>query len=225
MPELVPSVNAEPPGFLPTPSPEPDPGAGDVLEAPVAPPAAELISPPLLVEPAPEPPPQLPALLPDLPQPAPYQTAPLPVMPPLRVPPPSPHVEPAVAAEPLPPLPADAPRFSNPLFKTLNFGLNRAELTDYSMSKFRHALPDLRKALGLHPRMVVELAGHADPASESKRPDELGRERANILRAYLVAQGVDSARIIISSRGAREPLLTGEDPARNRRVEILTYPR
>ncbi|MGE4505776.1 MAG: flagellar motor protein MotB [Desulfovibrionaceae bacterium] len=68
----------------------------------------------------------------------------------------------------------------------------------------------------------IRITGHAD--DREPQPYEEAAQRALAVLAYLVERGMPDARFSLSSRGADEPMLPGEDDAaraRNRRVEIL----
>jgi outer membrane protein OmpA-like peptidoglycan-associated protein len=72
-----------------------------------------------------------------------------------------------------------------------------------------------------HPEVVlVELQGHVDGKERGARLDVA---RAEAVRAYLVARGVDAARFAVKGLGATRPLdpaRTDAARARNRRVEM-----
>lgn len=74
-------------------------------------------------------------------------------------------------------------------------------------------------------RMVVE--GHTDNLGSDDKNVELSMNRANAVRDYLVAHGVDSAKISARGMGSSRPIgenLTAESRAGNRRVEIVITP-
>jgi outer membrane protein OmpA-like peptidoglycan-associated protein len=115
--------------------------------------------------------------------------------------------------------------FSDPYLTSIYFGRGSADLTEYSQRKAGRFLRDLAKSLERYPSVVIELAGHADPFSEKGDVESLAQTRAQILRAYLISQGLSPERIRVSSKGSRDPRHTTGDTGRNRRVDILTYPR
>ncbi len=86
-------------------------------------------------------------------------------------------------------------------------------------------------ALSSYPGASVSVVGHSDsdPIKRTKNKwrdnDQLSLARAQRVASVLASSGVDSNRISIDGRGAREPLVAPErsraDKARNRRVEIM----
>ena len=55
---------------------------------------------------------------------------------------------------------------------------------------------------------------------------ELSRRRADAVKAYLVSQGINPARIVTHGYGASNPIAsnaTAEGRAENRRTEVLFY--
>ncbi len=86
-------------------------------------------------------------------------------------------------------------------------------------------------ALAKHPGASVSVVGHSDgdPIRKTKHKwennDQLSLARAQRVASVLADNGIDSNRISIDGRGAREPLVAPErsksDKATNRRVEIM----
>ena len=86
-------------------------------------------------------------------------------------------------------------------------------------------------ALTKYPGASVSVVGHSDgdPIRKTKHKwesnDQLSLARAQRVASVLADNGVDSNRISIDGRGAREPLVAPErsktDKATNRRVEIM----
>ena len=93
-------------------------------------------------------------------------------------------------------------------------------LTDASMLEFERMLEELRKRQA--PDIVV--IGHTDRVGAPEANDELSLQRAERMKADLVAQGIAPAeRIRAAGRGEREPVVPtedGVDEPLNRRVEI-----
>ena len=114
----------------------------------------------------------------------------------------------ALSALPLPPQ-----RF------TLYFRFESNELTDES----RALLPEIRKAITERPVPDLVVVGHTDTTGTRAANFELGRTRALMVRALLVAAGLDPAVIDVASHGESEPVVQTADNTpepRNRRVEI-----
>lgn len=70
----------------------------------------------------------------------------------------------------------------------------------------------------------VQLTGHTDSKSSSASNVILGQRRADIVKRYLMSKGVDSAKIIASSKGETEPAdgayVDNKESAANRRTEL-----
>jgi len=67
----------------------------------------------------------------------------------------------------------------------------------------------------------VEIVGHTDSKGSDAYNDALGLKRASAVKNWLVGKGVDRDRIVISSRGEKEPVAsnkTGEGRYKNRRA-------
>jgi len=69
----------------------------------------------------------------------------------------------------------------------------------------------------------VRLTGHTDSLGNDAYNMNLGRQRANIIKNYLMEQGVPSSQIIAQSRGESQPIAsnaTEQGRAKNRRTEL-----
>jgi len=70
----------------------------------------------------------------------------------------------------------------------------------------------------------VRLTGHTDSVSSKASNQRLGQRRANIVRDYLIRQGVKSSQIIAQSKGEMEPVsgqyIDNVKSAKNRRTEL-----
>lgn len=70
---------------------------------------------------------------------------------------------------------------------------------------------------------VVVTIGHTDSVGSETYNQSLSLKRAEVVRSYLVTQGIDAARIMAHGRGETEPVVsnaTSAGRAKNRRVEI-----
>lgn len=70
----------------------------------------------------------------------------------------------------------------------------------------------------------IRLIGHTDPRGSESYNVKLGRERAERVRRYLVAHGVDINRVLIESAGKTEASDEPTEWPRDRRVEIQIAP-
>ncbi|MFZ1581419.1 MAG: OmpA family protein, partial [Saprospiraceae bacterium] len=69
----------------------------------------------------------------------------------------------------------------------------------------------------------ISLTGHTDDVGSDASNILLGRKRADIVKSYLVAQGVSVSKINVDSKGESMPVAentTDEGRAKNRRTEL-----
>ena len=102
----------------------------------------------------------------------------------------------------------------------IRFGFNSAELTEDS----EEGVVMLAAFLANHPEIRVELAGHTDNVGSDAYNLSLSRERAEVVRQALIAQGIEADRLVANGYGATSPLApndTDEQRAINRRTEMI----
>jgi len=88
--------------------------------------------------------------------------------------------------------------------------------TDSSVAEFK-------KWLDKYPDYKLYVIGHTDFIGTPDYNLKLGLERSQIIQKYLENQGINSDKIVTSSRGEEQPvadLLTSTGRAKNRRTEI-----
>lgn len=88
----------------------------------------------------------------------------------------------------------------------------------------RPTLNSLAQILRQQPALRLEIAGHTDNVGEPTLNLRLSEQRAQVVRKYLVQQGIDSARLVARGYGGTRPMANNGDPqqrARNRRVEVV----
>jgi OmpA-OmpF porin, OOP family len=101
----------------------------------------------------------------------------------------------------------------------VNFDFDKATLRNESY-------PILDNAAGIllsHPDVNVEIQGHTDQIGSDKYNDELSMRRAEAVKKYMIAKGVEASRLTTSGKGKRELLFNESDPVSrfyNRRVEF-----
>ena len=106
----------------------------------------------------------------------------------------------AVAVEAPPPTKTFTPKN---LQWTAQFKFNSAELTEEARATLdSEIVPQLLKAGELR---AVHVSGHADQLGNAEYNHQLSEKRADALRAYLVAKGVDESKIEIFSYGHTLP--------------------
>src|SRR5690606_23176110 len=79
--------------------------------------------------------------------------------------------------------------------------------------EFEPQLERTTEALRKHARVAIELQGHTDDRGTEAYNLALSERRAAVVREYLLARGVDSARVAFVGLGERQPA------ADNRTVE------
>jgi outer membrane protein OmpA-like peptidoglycan-associated protein len=85
-------------------------------------------------------------------------------------------------------------------------------------------LDNVAGVLKVHPELRhIEIAGHTDDVGDDAKNLDLSKRRAEAVKAYLVAKGVDAARLAAAGYGETKPLdsaTTKAARAKNRRVEF-----
>jgi peptidoglycan-associated lipoprotein len=99
---------------------------------------------------------------------------------------------------------------------------------DYDRSEIR---PDARaildrkaRLLREQPSVAIRIEGHADERGSTEYNLALGSRRADAVRAYLIAVGINASRLQSTTYGEARPLAngTGETAwSRNRRAEFV----
>ncbi len=118
----------------------------------------------------------------------------------------------------LPPVPPQKIQLKIPA--NVHFALDRSNVTPISGGVIRQ----IAEVLKQYPNIIVDLEGHTDPRADRDYNQRLGMRRSIATRKYLVAQGIDPARITIRSFGETRPKSPRQnqlDYARDRRVEFI----
>jgi outer membrane protein OmpA-like peptidoglycan-associated protein len=100
------------------------------------------------------------------------------------------------------------------------FDLDSANLRAES----RPVLDDVAKMLAGQPAWKLTIEGHTDASGSAAHNQSLSEGRAAAVKAYLVSQGVDAARLSTAGFGATRPVgdnATELGRAQNRRVELV----
>ncbi|WP_207459406.1 peptidoglycan-associated lipoprotein Pal [Azospirillum sp. SYSU D00513] len=89
------------------------------------------------------------------------------------------------------------------------FGLDRYDLSPEA----RGTLDRQAQWLKSYPNVTVTMEGHADERGTREYNLALGERRANSVKNYLVAQGINSARVKVVSYGKERPAVLGSNEA------------
>jgi OOP family OmpA-OmpF porin len=108
----------------------------------------------------------------------------------------------------------------------------------HSGIRFRFGTADLTPASHAHldryvefaedcPRTRLRIAGHTDSWGDETLNQALSERRAQAVRDYLVAAGIDQARVEAEGKGSAEPIADNNTTwgrSRNRRIELTLAP-
>lgn len=100
---------------------------------------------------------------------------------------------------------------------TIHFATDKSDI-DVSSRKI---LTAQAKWMMANPSVRASIEGHADERGTREYNMALGERRANTAKDFLVAQGVPSARLLVTSWGKEKPVAVGSDEtawAQNRRA-------
>jgi peptidoglycan-associated lipoprotein len=98
--------------------------------------------------------------------------------------------------------------------KEFHFGSNSSSLA----GRARARLKANAQWLEANPDVSITIEGHTDAAGPAEYNKVLGERRAEMVRDFLVEQGVDASRIEVISYGEERPAYSG---GKNRRVVII----
>lgn len=102
----------------------------------------------------------------------------------------------------------------------ISFAVGRADI----QSNFRSILDTFATGLLSNPNSNVTIIGHTDSSGSDAVNNPLSLNRATSVKDYLMTKGLQSSRMVIDGRGAREPIVPNDsaaNKAKNRRVEIF----
>ena len=106
------------------------------------------------------------------------------------------------------------------------FTLDRVQFEFGKSSLTRESLSEMEELLEFMKRKkltVIEIAGHTDDVGESEENLILSQERAESVRSYLIANGIEAARVVAKGYGEEQPIATNETIEGrqiNRRTEV-----
>jgi outer membrane protein OmpA-like peptidoglycan-associated protein len=110
------------------------------------------------------------------------------------------------------------------VFEKLNFDTNKSEIR----AADRDELNALAATLKQYPNSRIRIVGYADARGPAPANATLGKERADSVKAALVAEGIAAARLDTASGGETNPVDTNATPSgrfENRRTELIVLQR
>lgn len=105
------------------------------------------------------------------------------------------------------------------VLKGVNFEVNSSRLTANAKAILNQVADSLTASSALR----VEIGGHTDSQGSDSFNTKLSERRAQAVKDYLVARGIDTARLEVKGYGESQPIDTNETPEGrelNRRVEM-----
>ena len=109
-------------------------------------------------------------------------------------------------------------------FDNLNFDTNKSDIKP----EYADELSNLAAIMQKYPNAKARIAGYADARGSDPANKKLGEDRANAVKAALVAKGVAANRLETASGGASDPVApndTAQGQAENRRTEFVITSR
>jgi len=133
--------------------------------------------------------------------------------------------EPAAAPDAAPAAPVVVPVIAAPVSQKVTFAADAFFDFDKSVLKpeGKAKLDDVVSKLGSINLEVIIAVGHTDSVGSDAYNEKLSVRRAEAVKAYLVAKGVEKNRVYTEGKGKKQPVAdnkTAEGRAKNRRVEI-----
>jgi len=115
---------------------------------------------------------------------------------------------------------AEARRMREVLTSNVHFDFDQSALTSQAEQRLSEKATILRN----YPQVRLRIAGHADERGSTEYNLALGQRRAQAVRDFFAAYGLDGSRFDLVSYGEERPLATGSTEsawAQNRRAEFV----
>jgi len=106
--------------------------------------------------------------------------------------------------------------------QVVNFEVDKAVIPDANKALLDRAV----KLMEQVPDMKLMIIGHTDKTADAAYNMKLSEERAESMKDYLVAQGVDPTKLMTKGMGETDPIAenaTEQGRFRNRRIEFVVY--
>ena len=106
--------------------------------------------------------------------------------------------------------------------ENVNFDTNSASLSGASEATLDAAVRLLKQNAGVS----VDIVGHTDSRGAADYNEQLSLRRAESVRDYLVANGVDASLLSVEGQGESSPVSSNDTPEgrrKNRRVELIAH--
>lgn len=103
--------------------------------------------------------------------------------------------------------------------RAVNFNSGNAILLPDSYTQLDEVVQGLKD----NPSVVIEISGHTDNVGKAAANERLSLDRANSVKAYLLAKGVKAEQVTVKGYGPKKPLVSNkneEGRAKNRRIEM-----
>ncbi len=102
----------------------------------------------------------------------------------------------------------------------IQFDFNKSTIKPVSFP----ILDAVKDVLVANPKIMIEVQGHTDNVGQAQYNLRLSQQRADAVRGYLVAHGVEASRLVSKGFGMNQPLVannTEGNRALNRRVQFI----
>ena len=102
----------------------------------------------------------------------------------------------------------------------VNFDFDRADVRENVKERLDRVIALLKEM----PEVDVQIIGYTDDVGSAQYNLSLSLRRAESVRDYVVARGIEDTRLSVAGRGKTQPLVsnaTAEGRAVNRRVEFV----
>lgn len=107
--------------------------------------------------------------------------------------------------------------------RVIEFGIADDSLTSAGKAILDEVLPIVRQSV----KGEIEIAGHTDSRGTPERNQQLSKKRAEAVRDYLIANGMEGDRLKAVGYGASRPIddnATTQGQKKNRRIEFTVKP-